>query len=73
MTQFIYCLQTQQFYLVNPTLHAACFGRSRASSGIKMRNLKRKWTCVKHFLRCVRLHRFYKCHNIGLLWIFLIP
>ena len=46
---FIYCLQTQQFYLLNPTLHATCFGRPGASSGIKIHHLKPKWTCVKRY------------------------
>ena len=37
---------------------AFCFGSPRASSGIKIHNLKPKWTCVKNILRYVRPYKF---------------
>ena len=38
-------LHLNMTYLLNPTLHAICFG-PQTSSDIKVHNLKAKWTCV---------------------------
>jgi len=37
---------------------AFCFGSQRASSSIKIHNLKPKWICVTNILRYVRLYKF---------------
>jgi hypothetical protein len=51
-------------------VNARCASHAVPFSGIKVNNLKPKWTCVKSTLQFVRSHKFYNCHNTGLLWIF---
>ena len=56
--------------LLIPTLHATCSGHPSPSSGIKVHNLKPKWTCVTITVHFVRSHTLYNCHKIGLLQTF---
>lgn len=51
-------------------MHATCFGHLWPSSGIKVDNLKPKWTCVKNILQFVKSHTPYNCQRIGLIHIF---
>jgi hypothetical protein len=58
-----YLVPSNTTNLLNPKLHATCFGRPRPSSSIKVHNVKPNGTCVKSTLQFVRYHIFYNCNN----------